>query len=60
MSERMNPNVENSYNMGDPIFFYDDKKKKWNKGTALIKLGKTIYLRYGNFLRRVPVDKVII
>ena len=24
----------------------------------MIRLGKTIYLRFGNFLRRVPVEKV--
>ena len=58
MSERINPNVERNYKLGDPIFFYDDKRKEWKKGTALIKLGKTIYLRYGNFLRRVASEKV--
>ena len=52
MSERINPNVEKIYQIGDPVFFYDLKKKKWKKGTALIRLGKTLYLRYGNFLRR--------
>ena len=29
------------------------------KGTALIRFGKTLYLRYGNWLRRVPIDMVI-
>ena len=57
MSERLNPNVEKSYEIGDPIFFYDDKKKEWKQGTALVRLGKTLYLKFGNFLRRVSVDK---
>ena len=57
-SERINPNVEKFYDFGDPIFFFDEKKKEWKKATALIRLGKTIYLRFGNFLRRVPVEKV--
>jgi hypothetical protein len=57
-SERINPNVEKFYNLGDPVFFYDDKKKQWKKATALIRLGKTLYLRFGNFLRRVAIDKV--
>ena len=57
-SERINPNVEKSYALGDPIFFYDDKRKQWKKATALNRLGKTIYLRFGNFLRRVAIDKV--
>ena len=55
---RVNTNVERFYNLGDPVFFYDDKKKEWKKGTALVRLGKTLYLRYGNFLRRVAIEKV--
>ena len=54
----MNPNVEKAYNLGDPVFFYDQKKKEWKRGTALVRLGKTLYLRFGNFLRRVPVEMV--
>ena len=57
-SEKVNPNVEKTYNLGDPVFFYDDKRKQWKKATALIRLGKTLYLRFGNFLRRVAIDKV--
>ena len=57
-SEKINPNVEKTYSLGDPIFFYDDKRKQWKKATALIRLGKTIYVRFGNFLRRVAIDKV--
>ena len=58
MSQKINPNVEKSYRMGEPIFFYDEKKKHWRRGTALIRYGKTVYIRFGNFLRRVPVEKV--
>ena len=58
MGEKIYPNFEKAYNMGDPVFFYDGKKKEWKKGTALVRLGKTVYLRFGNFLRRVPVDNV--
>ena len=50
--QRINPNVERSYKIGDPVFFFDDKKKEWKKGTALVRLGKTLYLKFGNFLRR--------
>ena len=57
-SERINPNVERFYNFGDPVLFFDDKKKQWKKATALIRLGKTLYLRFGNFLRRVAIEKV--
>ena len=58
-SQRINPSVEKFYKMGDPVLFRDDKKKKWIQGTALIRFGKTLYLKYGNFLRRVPIDTVI-
>ena len=29
------------------------------KGTVLVRLGKTVYLKCGNFLWRVPVERVI-
>ena len=58
LGEKINPNVEKSYDLGDPVFFYDEKKKEWKRATALVRLGKTVYLRFGNFLRRVPVEKV--
>ena len=58
LGEKMNLNVEKAYNLGDPVFFYDQKRKEWKRGTALVRLGKTLYLRFGNFLRRVPVEMV--
>ena len=58
-SQRINPAVERQYEMGDPVFFRDSKKNEWKPGTALVRYGKTLYLRYGNWLRRVPVDTVI-
>ena len=35
MSQKVNPNVEKIYSLGDPVFFFDDKKKEWKKATAL-------------------------
>ena len=58
-SQRINPCVERSYNMGDPVIFRDTKKKEWKHGTALVRFGKTLYLRFGNWLRRVPIDTVM-
>ena len=58
-SQRINPSVEKHYEMGDPVFFRDSKKKQWKQGTALVRFGKTLYLKYGNWLRRVPIDTVI-
>ena len=45
--------------MGDPVLFRDAKKKEWKKGTALVRFGKTLYLKFGNWFRRVQVDTVI-
>ena len=58
MSQRINPNVEKTYTIGEGVYFYDEKRKEWKQGTALVRIGKTLYLKYGNFLRRVPIDKV--
>ena len=44
--------------MGDPVLFRDSKKE-WKHGTALIKFGKTLYLKFGNWQRRVPIDTVM-
>ena len=41
------------------MLFRDQKKREWKQGTALVRYGKTLYLKYGNFLRRVPIDLVI-
>ena len=34
-SQKINPAVERNYQMGDPIFFRDEKKKEWRPGTAM-------------------------
>ena len=39
MSQRINPNVEKSYNIGEHVYFYDDKRIEWKRGTALVRLG---------------------
>ena len=48
-SQRINPSVEMNYQLGDPVLFRDAKRKEWKHGTALIRLGKTLYLKFGNF-----------
>ena len=47
--QRLNPNVEKSYEIGDPIYFYDEKKKEWKRGTVIASLGKTIISSLGTF-----------
>ena len=53
-SQRINSFVEMNYQMGDPVLFCDAKRKEWKHG-----LGRTLYLRFGNWLRRVPIDIVL-
>ena len=57
-SQRINPCVEKHYDMGEPVIFRDSKRKEWKHGTALVRYGKTLYLKFGNWLRRVPIDTV--
>ena len=49
-TQKINPFVEKNYNMGDPVLFRDTKKKEWKHGTALVRFGKTLYLKFGNWL----------
>ena len=58
-SQRINPCVEKHYDMGEPVIFRDSKRKEWKHGTALVRYGKTLYLKFGNWLRRVPIDTVM-
>ena len=58
-TQKINPFVEKNYNMGDPVIFRDSKRKEWKHGTALVRFGKTLYLKFGNWLRRVPIDTVM-
>ena len=45
-SLKINPAVERHYEMGDPVFFRDSKQNEWKQGTALVRYGKTLYLRH--------------
>ena len=40
-SQRVDPNVEMNYAMGDLVIFRDSKRKEWKHGTALVRFGKT-------------------
>ena len=50
-SQKINPAVELSYNLGDPELFKDAKRREWKQGT--VRFGKTLYVKFGNWLRRV-------
>ena len=59
LKSRINTSVERTYLYGDPIWFKLDKSNKWKSGTVLAQDGKVLFIRYGNFIRRIPLDRVV-
>ena len=51
--------MNTSYQYGDSIWFKLDSAKKWKAGNVLAQDGKVLFIRYGNFLRRIPVEHVV-
>ena len=47
------------YKFGDSIWFKLDSSHKWKSGNVLAQDGKVLFIRYGNFLRRIPVEHVV-
>ena len=50
---------EKSYNFGDLIWFKLESSHKWRAGKVLGQDGKVLFVKYGNFIRRVPLDFVV-
>lgn len=59
LKSKINSSLEKSYMFGDPIWFKLDSAHKWKSGTVLGKDGKVVFIRYGNFIRRVPLDRIV-
>ena len=59
LKSKINSSLEKSYIFGDPIWFKLDSSHKWKSGTVLGKDGKVVFIRYGNFIRRVPLDRIV-
>ena len=59
LKSKVNPSCEKSYNYGDRVHFKLDSSNKWKTGTVLGQDGKVLFVKYGNFLRRVTLDRVI-
>ena len=59
LKSKINHSLKKSYKYGDPIWFKLDKSNKWKSGTVLAQDGKVLFIRYGNFIRRIPLDRVV-
>ena len=59
LKSKINSSCEKSYNFGDQIWFKLESSHKWRAGKVLGQDGKVLFVKYGNFIRRVPLDFVV-
>ena len=59
LKSKINTSCEKTYGFGDSIWFKLDSSNKWKSGMVLGQHGKVLFIKYGNFIRRVPLDFVI-
>jgi transposase InsO family protein len=59
LKSKINKSCEKSYSYGDPVYFKLSSSHKWRSGMILGQDGKILFVRYGNFIRRVPLDNII-
>lgn len=59
LKSKINTSNEKRYSTGDSIWFKLESSHKWKSGIVLAQDGKVIFVKYGNFLRRVPLDFIV-
>ena len=59
LKSKVNSSCENYYLFGDSVFFKLQSSTTWKSGVVLGQDGKVLFIKYGNFIRRVPLDHVV-
>ena len=59
LKSKINTACEKSYNFGEPVWFKMEKTRKWKSGIVVGQDGKVLFIKYANFIRRVPLDHII-
>ena len=59
LKSKINPSLDQSYHFGQHVWFKLQSSHKWKAAIVLGQDGKVIFLKYGNFMRRVPLDHIV-
>ena len=59
LKSKINTSCEKNYSIGDSVWFKLDSSNKWKAGMVLGQQGKVLFIKYGNFIRRIPLDVVV-
>ena len=59
LKSQINSACGKTYSYGDSVWFKLDSSHKWKSGKVLGQDGKVIFIKYGNFIRRVPLDRIV-
>ena len=59
LKSKINTSCGKSYRFGEPVWFKLESSHKWKSGVVLGQDGKVIFIKYANFIRRVPLDFII-
>ena len=59
LKSKINSAVGRTYSFGEPVWFKLESSHKWRSGINLGQDGKVLFIKYANFIRRVPLDYII-
>ena len=59
LKSKINTNCGKSYNFGEPVWFKLESSHRWKSGIVVGQDGKVLFIKYANFVRRVPLDHII-